>query len=232
MSAATIKKEEEEFTLKEKLLYAGGTVVITVGTFFLGRSIIRKIISNSEEKDTLTEDSPATYAKQIKMAFENDGWPGTNTPALRTVLREIPSKKDFRKVAAAYQKLYNSSIYRDMSDELQSTEYNEMLAIVNAKPDRIGKKGEQQNQLTPYKYEEWAKRLKAAFDKSYGPFPGTDEDAIKAVFQEIPTQDAFVQVAAHYKVLYGTNMIDDLKSESDFGEYSGWMKIITSKPQK
>ena len=36
--------------------------------------------------------------------------------------------------------------------------------------------------------EDTAKRLKAAFDKSYGFMPGTDEEAIKAVFSEIPTQ--------------------------------------------
>lgn len=224
--------EKEGFTLKEKLLYAGGTVIVTIGTFFLGRKIIRGAVSNSEEKKTLDENSPATYAKRIKMAFDNDGWFGTNTPELRKILREIPSKLAITQVAGAYQKLYHSPMYKDMADELQTTEYNEMLAIVNAKPDRIEKKGNKTLKLTAKNYEEWAKRLKAAFDKTYGPLPGTDEDAIVAVFQEIPTQADFIQVAAHYKVLYGTNLIDDLKSESNLGEYSEWMKIITSKPRK
>jgi hypothetical protein len=224
--------EKEKFTLKEKLLYAGGTVIVTLGTFFLGRKIIRGAVSNSEEKKTIDENSPATYAKRIKMAFDNDGWFGTNTPELRKILREIPSKLAITQVSNAYQKLYHSQMYKDMADELQTTEYNEMLAIVNAKPDRIEKKGNKTPKLTAKNYEEWAKRLKAAFDKTYGPLPGTDEDAIVAVFQEIPTQMDFIQVAAHYKVLYGTNLIDDLKGESNMGEYSDWMKIITSKPQK
>ena len=223
--------EKEEFTLKEKLLYAGGTIVVTLGTFFLGRKIILTVLSNSEERKTFNEDSPATYAKRIKMTFENDGWPGTNTPELRKILRDIPSKKSMTQIASSYQRLYNTPIYKDMSDELQSTEYNEMIAIIDAKPDRI-KKNEKQPKLTTRNYEEWAKRLKAAFDKSYGPLPGTDDDAIVAVFNEIPTQADFVQVGAHYKVLYGTNLIDDLKGESDYGEYSDWMKIITDKPQK
>ncbi len=226
------KKEKESFTLKEKLLYAGGTVVVTLGTFFLGRKLIRNAVSNSEERKTFQEDSPATYAKRIKMAFENDGWPGTNTPELRNILREVPSKKSMKQIENSYQKLYHTPLYKDMSDELQSTEYNEMIAIIDAKPDRIVKKGKQPPKLTTRNYEEWAKRLKAAFDKTYGPFPGTDENAIVAVFNEIPTQADFIQVGAHYKVLYGTNLIDDLKSESDFGEYDDWMKIILSKPQK
>lgn len=73
--------------------------------------------------------------------------------------------------------------------------------------------------------------MKAAFDKTYGFLPGTDENAIVAVFNEIPNQAAFVQVTAAYKQLYATNMLDDLKSESEFGQYGDWMKIITSKPQ-
>jgi hypothetical protein len=219
------------FTLKEKLLYGGGAVLLSVGTFFLGRKIVRSLVSNTEEKKTFQEESPATYAKRIKMAFDNDGWWGTNTPELRKVLREIPSKQVFTKTAASYQKLYNSNLYRDLSDELQSTEYNEMLAIINAKPDRIGKK-EWPQQLTVKNYEEWAKRLKAAFDKSYGPFPGTDEEAAKAVFDEIPTQAAFIQVGKAYAKLYNSNLLEDLKDEVGFYDYYDWMKIITSKPKQ
>lgn len=224
-------KKADEFTLKEKLLYGGGAVVLSVGTFFLGRKIVRSLVSNREEKKSFEEENPATYAKRIKMAFDNDGWFGTNTPELRKALREIPSKQVFTKVANSYQKLYNSSIYRDLSDELQSTEYNEMLAIINAKPDRIGKKGEQPQPLTYKNYTEWAKRLKSAFDKEYGPFPGTDEEAAKAVFDEIPTQAAFIEVGKEYAKLYKQNMLDDLKDEVGFLDYSDWMKIITSKPK-
>jgi hypothetical protein len=32
-----------------------------------------------------------------------------------------------------------------------------------------------------------------------------------------------------YKKAYGTSMLDDLKSESEFGQYEEWMKIITAK---
>jgi isochorismate hydrolase len=103
-----------------------------------------------------------------------------------------------------------------------------MLSIVAEKPQKAGKRTKPV--LLTKKYEEWAKRLKAAFDKTYGPLPGTDEDAIKTVFAEIPTQADFVQVSARYKMLYGTKLDDDLKSESEFGQYSDWMKIITSKP--
>ena len=195
------------------------------GTTYFIRKIVLDRIANTEEKRSFEEGSPATYAKQFKMAFENDGWPGTNTIALRNALREISSKEEFGKVLKSYQKLYSSNLIKDMSDELQTTEYNEMIQIIEAKPL---KKGQAPGAAA---YSAWAKRLKAAFDKSYGFFSGTDDEAIKAVFSEVPTQSAFVQVGAAYKKLYGTNILEDLKSEGEFGQYDEYMKIIISKPK-
>lgn len=216
-------------TLKEKFLYWGGTALLTIGFLFLGAKKVRGAVSNREEKKAFNEGDPANYAKRIKMAFENDGWPGTDIVKLRAAFMEIPSKEMFEKVAKSYSRDYHSSLYRDLSDELQSTEYSEMLAIKEAKPDRIRKKNE--NQLTAANYSFWAKRIKSAFDKEYGFLPGTDEEALKAVFDEIPTQADFVQVGKEYARLYKSNMLEDLKDEVGFLDYSDWMKIITAKPQ-
>lgn len=217
------QQDKETWTLKEKILFSLLGVVVVGGTIYIGRKIILNKIANKEENKSFEDGTSATSAKQIKMAFENDGWPGTDTEALRNTLREIPSKEEFAKVVKSYQKLYNGNLIKDMSDELQTTEYNEMLQILAAKPD---KKGQAPSSVA---YTAWAKRMKAAFDKEYGFFGGTDAEAIIAVFNEIPTQTAFVKVAVEYKRLYGTNMLDDMKSESEFGQYDDWMKIITAK---
>lgn len=216
--------KEEDFTLKEKILYALGGIIVIGGTIYIGQRLVKKGIANREEKKSFDEGSTATVAKQIKMAFENDGWPGSNTPELRRILREVSSKEEMKKVSKSYQKLYNSNLFKDMSDELQSTEYNEMLSIIAAKPERKG-------QQAVLDYKAWAKRMKSAFEKSYGFLPGTDEDAITAVFVEIPTQAAFVEVGKAYWGLYNTNLLEDLKGELEFWEYAEYMKIITSKPK-
>lgn len=217
------QQDKETWTLKEKILFSLLGVVVVGGTIYIGRKIILDKIANKEENKSFEDGTSATFAKQIKMAFENDGWPGTDTESLRSTLREIPSKEEFAKVVKSYQKLYNGNLIKDMSDELQSTEYNEMLQILAAKPDKKGQAP------SPIAYTAWAKRMKAAFDKEYGFFGGTDAEAIIAVFNEIPTQTAFVKVAVEYKRLYGTNMLEDMKSESEFGQYDDWMKIITAK---
>ena len=219
---------DQGFTLKEKIQYSLLGIIVVGGAVIIGRNWIRKGRANNEERKTLEEGNAPTYAKQIKMAFANDGWWGTNTVALRQAIRDIPTKNEFRKVMTSYQKLYNSSLLGDMQKELKSSEYNEMLYIVSAKPETNSK--DVQRQITVGELQGWAKRLKAAFEMTYGPFPGTDENAIKAVFLEIPTQEVFAQVGVVYKTLYGNDLIADLKSELEFWEYDPMMQIIKGKP--
>lgn len=219
----------DEFTLKEKLTYTFIGVAVLGGSFFIGRSLIRGARATREEKKTFEDGTPATYAKQIKMAFENDiwfGW-GTDEEALRKVFLSIPSKEEFKKVINSYQKLYARSMMADMQEELTTSEYNEMLAIIASKLER----GTEpiQYQLNYSQYQSWARRLKVAFDITYWFVPGTDEDAIKRVFMEIPTQAAFWEVGKVYKKEYGNDLIEDLKSELEFWEYRSYMAIIENK---
>lgn len=225
--AQTYHHDGDDFTLKEKLQYAAFGLLLVGGTFFIGRNLIRKAVSTSEEKKTFEGGSAATYAKQIRMAFENDGWWGTDEEVLRRVVRAIPTKEEFKKVINSYQKLYKSSLLKQMKEELQTSEYNEMLAIISSKPDRITGGTPQ---ITALHYKNWAHRLKAAFDLSYGWIPATDEEAIKAVFMEIPTQAAFQQVAKAYATEFGNELISDLQSELEFWEYGPMMAIINKKP--
>ena len=221
----------DEFTLKETITYSLLGVIVLGGSFFVGRSMIRKARSNNEERKTYEEGNEATLAKQLKMAFDNDmwfGW-GTDEEAIRKTLRAVPSKEYFRKVINSYQKLYAKSLMKDMQDELTSTEYNEMLAIINAKPDKGNTLIDPS--LSAQQFLSWAKRLRAAFKITYGWFPGTDEDAIKAVFMEIPTQAAFGQVALAYKNEYGDDLMKDLQSELEFYEISPMLNIIAKKPK-
>lgn len=219
--AATLK--DESWTLKEKVVYSLLAAVGVGGTIWIGKKIILNAISNKEELKSFEDGTPATTAKQIKMAFENDGWWGTNTEALRSALISVASQEDWEKIIASYKKQYNANLIHDLSDELQSTELNEMMQIINSKPLKKGQ-ATQANQ-----YRAWAKRLKAAFDKDYGFLPGTDSVAVKVALDEIPTQSAFIKVGVEYKTLYGTNILDDLKGEAEFGQYNEWLQIIVKK---
>ena len=132
MNSETTTHNHEGFTPKEIITYSLLGVVVLGGSFFIGRHLVRKARSDSEEKKTYEEGNEATMAKQLKMAFENDmwfGW-GTDEEAIRKTLQAVPSKEVFRKVINSYQKLYARSLMKDMQDELTSTEYNEMLSLI------------------------------------------------------------------------------------------------------
>ena len=219
---------EGELTVREKIQYSLLGVLVLGGAVMLGRSIVKKATASNEQRKTYTEGNTATYAKQIKMAFDNDGWWGTDKDVLRQVIRVIPSKAEFRKVMTSYQKLYGRNLLADMQGELKTTEYNEILAIISTKPEH----GEETvNEVTAEKLQSWAKRVRAAFEISYGPFPGTDEPAIRAVFLEIPTQEAYRKMATVYQSMYGNSFTDDLRSELELWEYAPMMQLISGKPK-
>jgi len=216
-----------KMNLKEVVIYSAIGLVLVGGSIFFGSKLIKKSISTAEEKKGLEPESATTWAKQVKMAFDNDGWWGTDEEALRKVLREIPDKKTFREVAGSYKKLYASPLTKDMQDELATTEYEEMMMIIAGKPEDK-KKGDK----PVYNYLAWAKRLRAAVSITYlGFLPATDEDAIKAVFMELPTQQSYFYVADTYYKEYGDYLIDDLHGDLSQFDIAKLVQIIKQKPK-
>lgn len=220
-------KAVQESSAPEILLYTIGGAVVLGGTFLLGRKLIREAVTKNYENNSMEQGSASSYAKSIRMAFDNDGYWGTDVTALRSTLQRVPNKEAFQSVVKSYQKLYNHSLMAAMQEELTISQYNEMMAILNAKSDNA----KSNNITAPVLYEGWAKRLKAAFDKTYGFMPGTDEDAVKAVFLEMQTQQDFSGTAQAYARLYHANLLYDLKHELEFWEYDPMLQLITTKPK-
>ncbi len=121
--------------LKTVVLYSTLGIGTATGLFFLARHFYKKTRANLSEKRSLDEGDPATFAKQLKMAFENDnyfGW-GTNWDVVKQVFLAIPTKSMYSKVQREYFNLYSKSLNADLEGELSSGEYNELIRIVNAK---------------------------------------------------------------------------------------------------
>jgi len=132
-----MKKSRAERTqdLKEVAVYSALAVGSAATVYFVLRHFYKKIQFNSSQKHSIQEGDPATYAKQLKMAFDNDnymGW-GTNVKAVTKVFEELPSKKMYERVQKEYNKLYARSLNADLEDELNSDEYNKMIRLLNAK---------------------------------------------------------------------------------------------------
>lgn len=217
---------KEDFTSTDVLLYGLGGLILATGGFIGVRYLINRIKENIQQNRSIEDGNAATYAKQLNMAFENSGWWGTDVESVRQVLMEIPTKESFEDVRKSYQKLYHANLIRDLTDELTNTEYNEMISIISSKPSRKDPKGGQ----LQAKVIQWAKRLNAAVNYTIGGMPMTDEDAIRAVFNEIPTKGAYQMTVAAYRKLYGSSLEEDLDDDLEFWEYGEYMDIIKSKP--
>ena len=128
-------QEQKLQNLKTIVIYSILGAGSATGLFLLGRHIYKKTVANRSQSDSMEEGDPATFAKQLKMAFDNDvafGW-GTNEDAVTRVFEEIPSKSMYGKVQKEYSKMYGRSLNADLEDELSSDEYNELIRILNGK---------------------------------------------------------------------------------------------------
>lgn len=205
-----------------------GVSVIALVAFYFARRSVQNARAAKQQNQSFGVNKHATWAKQFKQAFDNDGWWGTDVPLVRQTMRAIPSKDDFAKVQESYRLMYKgANLIEDMSDELTKLEYEEMLAIRNSKP-QAAKEG---TVVKVYDPEGWARRIHAAVNYSWiGFLPGTDEDAIKAVFNEIPTQTAFWQTHAAYKRIYALNLVNELDGDLDWS--MDWRALLHKKPKK
>ena len=216
--------EKQRQTIVSFAIVLGISVVALIAIKFASNKF-RNVIANKEENSSFGEKQSTTWAKQLKMAFDNDGWWGTDEGAVRRVLTAIPSQEDFQKVQVSYRKLYKgSNLIEDLTDELKATEFNEMLAILQSKPQKAKDAG-----APIYDPHAWAKRLYNAMSIYYAGFiPGTDEDAIRAVFNEMPSQQAFQDTKEAYQELYATSLEEDLDGDLDWS--MDWRGIISKKP--
>jgi hypothetical protein len=85
--------------LKTVVIYSTLGLGTATGLFFLARHFYKKTRANISQKHSLEVGDPATFAKQLKMAFDNDnyaGW-GTNEKMVIQVFNEMPSKSHVRK---------------------------------------------------------------------------------------------------------------------------------------
>jgi hypothetical protein len=76
----------------------------------------------------------------------------------------------------------------------------------------------------------YATQLKMAFENDMAFGWGTDEEAVLAVLQAVPSKKAWNSVLQSYARLYGRQLGTDLKEELTSHEYLEAMQILARKP--
>jgi len=207
------RPENERKVIFWSLVGVAGLTVAT-GTFLLMRHGFRKVRQRKAFHQTLDEGSPEAFANRIQMAFDNDGYWGTDMQALRKVFLDIPHVAFYKKVASEFQKLSKGDVLEDkLKGELKTQQWNELSAILNAKPGREG-------ETSSFNALSIAKRINAALNESWGFIPGTDDHALKVALSEIPSQAKWDQVAEAYQSEFTSSMGDDLDSDHSWWEHA------------
>lgn len=204
-----------------------GISLLAAVTLFFGVRFVKKHVANHEKGKSFGDDKWATWADQIKNAISNDGvYFGTDEVALRKVLVAIPSKQDYEKVERSYKKQFNDNMTEAIRGDLSTSEYDEMLAIINSKPLKAKDAG-----APIYDPHGWAKRLNAAFNyETWGFLWGTDKEAIRAVIKEMPTRQAYLDTAEAYEEEFGVKLMDDIKGDLSPYEIVEFAKMLEKKP--
>ena len=105
MSATkTYKQSEEGLSVKEKVAYSLLGAAGLTGVIFFGKKAIEKLIEKKAHSKSFEDGEPETIAKQIKMAFENDGYWGTDVETLRNILVQIKSKAEMNRYTTNIQR--------------------------------------------------------------------------------------------------------------------------------
>ena len=219
---------EQRKLISNIAIWSGISLAAAVAIYF-GVKFVKKRISNHEQGKSFGDDKHATWADQIHNAIKNDGvFFGTDEVALRNVLIAIPSKQDYEKVEKSYQKQFGDNLSAAIRGDLSTSEYEEMLAIINSKPEKSKDGG-----APIYDPQGWAKRLNAAFNyRTWGWFWGTDKEALKAVVIEMPTQQAYLDTAEVYLDEYGVSLMTDIKGDLSLTEIAEFARLIKLKPVK
>lgn len=228
--------EEQRQDLSNKLWWGGGLLLGGGVAFLVLRSLVRKARYKNAIGKTDDVSSPENIAQRFVQAFNPDspfGW-GTDEELIRRTIQKVPHQKAWEEVKRAYQKLTKGgNLLDDMQQELSRSEKREMDLIISAlPPNQRAADQTDPKQITPQQLSMWAERIQAAANyeaSAIWPY-GTDEQAIYAVLEEVPTGRGIYQLDQTYRGLFQKGLLKELTDEMSGSELAHAYQIIVNKP--
>ena len=187
----------------------GGVLVagaLVTGIWYLSNKA-KSITQKVAEKESLTEGTPESLAKLLKVALEN--W-NVDEAVVFDVFSKISSKSQYQEIIKAYSRLTNGKLLNeDLENGMNSTELRTLMATLDVKADRTSSPQTVKNYSKDY-----AIRLQNAI---YGfGTRSTTSDVIISVFTEIPNLMILEDTKKEYRILTGKDLLEDISYETDF----------------
>jgi hypothetical protein len=226
--------DDGDHKLVRTLVVAGVAVVGGGALLLLAVSMLRNVAFRAAINDTDDTASAENFAQRLQNAFNPDtpfGW-GTDEAMVRNTIKEVPHKKFWEDVKAAYKRLTKGgNLMADLESELSRTEKREIDLILSALPANAAE-ARQPMLVTPQRLDAWAERVRQAalYESSWLTPWGTDEEAIYAVLDELPEARTACQLESAYRRKFGKGLLQELIDELDGEELANVYRIIMQKP--
>lgn len=221
--------EDEQKVLKVGAFALGALVLGWIG-FRLVRGVVVKTTDRKATRKSLDKEEPESAATRLYKAMDGAG---TTETAIRDVFRSFKTWAEYREVAKAYEKKYQSILEDDLEGDLDETEFDEIMEIANEL--KLPK-----DKLTDKHLAAWNKRLRSAWDLSCWIFSCTDEDAAQTVLKDIRDKQpdprfALRKLERFYKRQNHIELQDEAESEMSGEDLEKWnslrRQIQNSRPQ-
>lgn len=219
-------QQSQGLSIKQAITYTlltGAAIGVVV---YIAKKSMKEQKADKADQNSFKEGTAESTAKDIHMALHNGGMPGGDMPKLRLLISGIKSQEEMSEIAAAFKTQYDKELYRSMEDILQPSEYMELRAIKDAKPEKKGQKV-----AGDVLYKQWAKRFKSAFEYKYLMFDAVNVEGLKTTMKDVPTQRAFVNVGVEFFKAYKINLLDLLRDKLHDWDYYPVLKLLTDKPK-
>ncbi len=189
-----------------------GVGALVAGLWYLSNKA-KSVTQKVAEKESLTEGTPESLAKLLKIALEK--W-NVDEAVVFDVFSKISSKSQYQDVIKAYSRLTNDKrLNEDLEKGMDSAELRTLMATLDVKADRTSSQQTVKNLSKDY-----AKRLFNAIAglniNGYG-----DAKEIISVFTEIPNLKILDDTKKEYRILAGQDLLEDISNEQAFMPFIG-----------
>ncbi|MEM0998428.1 MAG: hypothetical protein AAGN35_15315 [Bacteroidota bacterium] len=224
---------EQQTVIGWSLIAAGGLALGFV-TYKVVQKINRDRLQDRAFEQVDQYGEAADVALDLVNGINPDtvfGWSTDEVLIRETIRHKVPHKKFWEAVKDAYDNLTDGgNLNEDLESDLSRNEWKEIKNILRTKPANAREAANPAN-VNDEQLDAWAERINAGANYVYWyGYRGTDNEAIYAVFEDIPLVGILPYLDRKYRSKYRKTLLAEIAYEMDQDEIRHIYQILTDKP--
>lgn len=224
---------EQQKVIGWSLIAAGGLALGFV-TYKIVQKINRDRLRNRAFEQVDQYGEAADVALDLVNGINPDtvfGWSTDEVLIRETIRHKIPHLEFWEAVKESYNHLTDGgNLNEDLESDLSRNEWKEIKNILRTKPANARQAANPAN-VNDAQLDAWAERINAGANYVYWyGYRGTDNEAIYAVFEDVPLVSILPALDRKYRSKYGKTLLAEIAYEMDQDEIKHIYQILTDKP--